>query len=118
VETLNEAARINRSVSGNDNPTLAATLAFLSDALRHSGRFKEAQEVAREALAMDTKRLGPEHPRTTEAAGAVGRALETESGGEGDLGEVAREIAEMYEGPRRPEKAREWRAKLAARTVK
>ena len=43
-----------------------------------------------------------------------GAALETKSGVEGDFVELAPEIIGMYEAWGKPEKAKEWRAKLAA----
>jgi hypothetical protein len=85
-------------------------------------------------VAMNTERLGLDSPRTREAEGALGRALakrsgwaeaepfllpyaaalETKSGVEGDFREVALEIVRMYEAWGKPEKAKEWREKLAA----
>jgi hypothetical protein len=44
--------------------------------------------------------------------------LAKKSSVEGELGEVEREIAEMYEAWGKPEKAKEWRAKLEAANTK
>jgi eukaryotic-like serine/threonine-protein kinase len=134
IATLNEAVSITRKAVGNGDPNLAMQLTFLSDALRHSGSLREAEQAAREALDVSTKDFGQQHPRTLGAAGALGRALakqrrwneaeplllsyvralESETGVEGDLAEVTQETAGMYEAWGKPDKAREWRAKLEA----
>ena len=41
-----------------------------------------------------------------------GAALEPKSGVEGDIGEVARQIVDMYDSWGKPEKAAQWRRKL------
>jgi hypothetical protein len=107
-------------------------MTYLSDALRHAGRWKEAEAAAREALSINKKHLGEDHPRTQEAEGALGRALakqrrwadaeplllrygvalEGKTGVEGDFHEVALEIAELYEASGRRKDAQAWRARL------
>lgn len=123
---------VEQRALGADHPETALTLVYLSDAVRRIGRFKEAEQAAREALDIDTKRLGPDHPQSKGARGmlgmalakqrrwaeaeplllAYGAALEAKTGVEGDLAEVTRQIAEMYEAWGKPDKAAEWRKKL------
>jgi len=130
--SFREALAIDRKALGTDHPSVAVTLAFQSTALRHMGRLVEAQAKAQEALVINTKRLGPDHRRTKEAQGLLGMALakgrrwaeaeplllgygaalQSKSGVDGDFGEVARQIVEMYDAWSKPEKAAEWRKRL------
>jgi eukaryotic-like serine/threonine-protein kinase len=134
IAILSESVSVARKAVGNDSPSLAMSLTYLSDALRHAGNPREAEQAAREALTVDVKELGREHPATRHAEGALGRALAkqrrwdeaepllltyatalgSEPGVEGDLGEVTHETAEMYAAWGKPEKAKQWRAKLEA----
>jgi eukaryotic-like serine/threonine-protein kinase len=132
VETLTQAVAITRRALGNDSLSLAVDLSFLATALRHSNSLEEAEQAAREALAINTRHRGLSHPRTGEAQGSLGRilaeqhrwgeaeplllayaaSLESKRSREGDLREVTEEMVKTYEALGKPEKAREWRAKL------
>ena len=134
---LREALRIDRAALGADHPSAATDMTWLSSALRHAGALAEAESLAREAGLIDAKRLGPDHPRTIEAAGALGLALAARRRWaeaeplllsyhaalasrreiEGSKDEVARQLVELYAASGKPDKAAEWRAKLAAGTA-
>ena len=135
---LREALDIDRKALGDGHPDVATDLTFLSVVLRHLNRPVQAEAAAREALAIYVKSQTSGDNRVREAEGALGaallaqrqwqqaeplllsfaEALEKNPRVEGDRVEVERQIAEMYDAWGKPEKAKEWRAKLEAQTVK
>ena len=128
-----EALEMNRRVLPPDHPDIIFGAAALSNVLRHLNRLSEAENLARESLEMSVRKLGQVHARTKEAEGALGlalaaqrrwkdaeplllsyaRALEAKAGVEGDFGEVAAQIADMYTAWEKTDKAAEWRAELS-----
>ena len=130
---LGESIAIKRESIGGDHPDVALTMTFLADSFCRSGKTPEAEQTARAALKINTDRLGKDHPRTKESEGALGcamvrsgrygeaepymlsfaAALDQNTGAEGDLREVAQQIADMYAAWGKPDKAAEWRKKAA-----
>ena len=131
---LGEAIAIKRESMGGDHPDVALTMTFLADCFCRSGKAADAERTARAALKINTDRLGKDHPRTKESEGALGcamvksgrygeaepymlsfaAALEQNTGAEGDLREVAQQIADMYAAWGKPDKAAEWRKKAGS----
>jgi hypothetical protein len=97
---------------GGEHPEVATYLTWLSRALQHLGEVREAEAAAKEALDINRRKLGADHPRTKEAEGALGgalcgqqkwneaepllvnyaKALAAKTGVEGDLAEVNQQI--------------------------
>jgi eukaryotic-like serine/threonine-protein kinase len=128
-----ESLKIQRQSLGDENPRVALTLVWSSITLRHMKRFTDAEVRARKAVGIDRQKLGETNTRTLEAEGALGAilaaerkwqeaepllvgyadALERKRGVEGDLTDVVQQIVDMYTTWGKPDKAAEWRAKLA-----
>ena len=64
-----------KAALGPNHPDVARTLNNMSVLASDLGRYEEAEQLARQALAIDERALGPEHPDVasslTNIAGAV-----------------------------------------------
>jgi hypothetical protein len=112
-------------------------MTFLADSLCRSGKAQEAEKAARGALAINSARMGKDHPRTKESEGALGcamasggryaeaepymlsfaAALDEKIGAEGDPREAAQRIADMYAAWGKPDRAAEWRKRAGPSAV-
>jgi tetratricopeptide (TPR) repeat protein len=61
-EDLTRAATVLITAKGDDHPDLIAVYTDLGAALRHQGRYPEADASLRRAVAIAQKRLPPNHP--------------------------------------------------------
>jgi eukaryotic-like serine/threonine-protein kinase len=77
ADTLNRdvIARISRLL-GDDHPSLANNYVNLGEIALRDGRYADAEQHARHALALCERYFGPEHTRTAGALKNVGAALE------------------------------------------
>jgi tetratricopeptide (TPR) repeat protein len=74
-ELLSEALRQTAQVKGQRHPEMALRHAMLSWALRENGKYPQALEHARAAVAIRQATFGQEHPAVAEALDAVGMSL-------------------------------------------
>ena len=74
-ELAERAILLRSSLSGRDDPEVAAGLATLAEALDQLGDEEGAVEKHREALAISNRRLGPTHKQTTHAMLRLARLL-------------------------------------------
>jgi serine/threonine protein kinase/tetratricopeptide (TPR) repeat protein len=72
---LEESLRLSRTLP-QSAPALAVSLARLAELQRDRGRAAEAEQLAREALALRQQVHGPEHPEVAEAMGLLASALQ------------------------------------------
>lgn len=74
-----------RRIFPGDHPSIADTLDRLAMLRRDQGRFEEAEELCRQAIAIRTEKLGPEHPLTKASHDNLVRIKEDALAGGGDL---------------------------------
>jgi serine/threonine-protein kinase len=75
---LASALELRRRISGPDSRESTATLLATGMLRLQQARPKEAESLARAALAVDKSKFGPDDPSTAKAMSALGRVLEEE----------------------------------------
>jgi serine/threonine-protein kinase len=95
-EFLDAALELQRSLSGDDELEVAATLYQLSLAAQQRGDYEEAESRARESLALHRRELDPSDPRLTEQLSNLAVMLAYQ-GRDDEAGPLLRQALELLQ---------------------